>query len=213
MPFHLLGFHTFPRVMTSCSDVVPSASRQRPGISSSGLWERSKPFNYSRENDSFENTPSPFPSACAFVRQSLLYTDTRSKDVKCHCQTCCRRVAAVSGRVLPCLTPRLGALGSRLPGPRRIVRVFPICSCAKFISLIYAAAGSSSDAPAWLSTGAKKKKEKKAHVEIVPPVHVRKSGIVKRSSISAANVASQTGVSEAISRKFIWGNKASFNQT
>lgn len=118
LPFHLLGFHTFPRVMTSCSDVVPSASRQRPGISSSGLWERSKPFNYSREDDSFENTPSPFPSACAFVRQSLLYTDTRSKDVKCHCQACCRRVAAVSGRVLPCLTPRLGALGSRLPGPR-----------------------------------------------------------------------------------------------
>lgn len=40
---------------------------------------------------------------------------------------------------------------------RRMVWVHPICSRAKFISLIYAAAESRSESPAWLSMEARKK--------------------------------------------------------
>lgn len=70
LPFHLLEFHTFPLIMTSCSDVVPSTGQPRPGISSSGLWERNIPFNYSRE-DLFECTLALLPSMYAFVHQPL----------------------------------------------------------------------------------------------------------------------------------------------
>lgn len=51
---------------------------------------------------------------------------------------------------------------------RRIVCAFPICSPAKLIGLIYAAAESSSDGPAWLGV----EQSKNARMEIVPPVHV-----------------------------------------
>lgn len=77
LSFHLLGFHTFPRVMTSCSDVVPSASRQRPGISSSGLWERSKSFNYRREEDLFENTLALLPFHVCFLFVSRFFMQTQ----------------------------------------------------------------------------------------------------------------------------------------
>lgn len=51
---------------------------------------------------------------------------------------------------------------------RRIVCAFPICSPAKLIGLIYAAAESSSDGPAWLGV----EQSENARMEIVPPVHV-----------------------------------------
>lgn len=50
--------------MTSCSDVVSSIIRQRPGISSGGLWERNKPFHYSSKG-LFKNVLALFPSTCA----------------------------------------------------------------------------------------------------------------------------------------------------
>lgn len=165
MPFHSLGFHTFPRVMTSCSDAVSAVIWQWPGISSGGLWERNKPFNYSSEG-LFENTLALFPSMCA-VCLSLLYADLRVQscnvllfDLLCKCGHRWWQSRGVAGSIS---SPRFASPGSRLemtaPGTasRRMVWVYPICSRAEFIGLIYAAAGSCSEWPAWLSTEARDK--------------------------------------------------------
>lgn len=148
--------------MTSCSDVVPSIIRQRPGISSGGLWERNKPFHYSSKG-LFKNVLVLFPSTCAFFLSIA--------------SVCCSRFRSCNMLLfnLPCKyghdrwqnwavaesTVTLKAVwDSQLeimapwPTSRRIVWVYPICSRAKFISLIYAAAKSHLEWPAWLSTEA-----------------------------------------------------------
>lgn len=89
--------------MTSCSEVVPSVIWQRPGISSGGLWERNKPFNYSSEVSS----PLCVLSFCL----TLPCADEGSEAVKCCCSGCSARVAMIGGRAewwlgpLPCQMP------------------------------------------------------------------------------------------------------------
>lgn len=107
-----------------------------------------------------------FPSTCAFCSSVASLCRRRVQ----RCEMPLPNLPWESGRgQWPCVAvPKAAFRGSGLQAAapwsasRRIVRVFPICSCAKFISLIYAAVGSSSDAPAWLSTGAKKKKKKRS---------------------------------------------------
>lgn len=158
--------------MTSCSEVVPSVIWQRPGISSGGLWETNKPFNYSSEV-LFENMLALFPSARpVFLSDSSL---CRSGIRSCKMllfKLLCKgghdqwQSWAVPGTIaMPsAVSPGL-RLGITAPcsASTRLLWVHPICSRAKFIGLIYAAAGSCLEWPAWLSTEA----GKKAQVEII----------------------------------------------
>lgn len=153
--------------MTSCSDVVPSIIWQRPGISSGGLWERNKPFNYSSEG-LFENMLALFPSTCAFFLSvaSLCRWRVRSCKMLLFNLPCKRGHDRWQSRAVAESIATLNAVswGSRLEitapwsASRRMVWVYPICSCAKFISLIYAAAERRLEWPAWLSTEARKKR-------------------------------------------------------
>lgn len=152
--------------MTSCSDVVPSVIWQRPGISSGRLWERNKPFNYSSEC-LFENMLALFPSTCAFFLSIASLSRWRVWSCKMllfdlPLQAWPRSVAKRSGGWEHCRAEH-HARGSRLEimalwsASRRTVWVYPICSHAKFIGFIYAAAESCSEWPAWLSMEGRKK--------------------------------------------------------
>lgn len=164
--------------MTSCSEVVPSVIWQRPGISSGGLWERNKPFNYSSEV-LFENMLALLPSVCpVFLSDSSLCRwgiwSCKMLLFRLLCKGWPWSVAELSGGWDHCCAKcRVSRLRITAPwsASRRMLGVHPICSCAKFIGLIYAAAGSRSEWPAWLSTEA----GKKAQVEIIIPlVHIGK---------------------------------------
>lgn len=153
--------------MTSCSDVVPSVIWQRPGISSGGLWERNKPFNYSSEG-LFENMLALFPSTCAFFLSIASLSRWRVWSCKMLLfDLLCKRgrdrwqsgVVAESIAVLNA-TSRGSRLEITAPwsASRRTVWVYPVCSHAKFIGFIYAAAESCLEWPVWQSMEGRKEK-------------------------------------------------------
>lgn len=153
--------------MTSCSDAVPSVIRQRPGISSGGLWERNKPSNYSSKG-LFENMLALFPSTCAFFLsvaslhrwkvwscKMLLFNFPCEHEVRWQSWAVAKSVAAAERRV--------SRLSARDHGSRVCLQADWWCECTpsapvqSFIGLIYGPAERPSEWPAWLSTEARKK--------------------------------------------------------